>query len=182
MGFSDIAFAIRNTGEKLSPAQLPGGKDAFAEVFDLTESLSEAPEADLHEPEGAWYGHGSDYTVDPKGLRQVRKDRDKTIREIEVAEETGDKASLADAKQKLLDLAEYLGEATTPWGQLKKLDGGEMVVKGTKNARDRKRTALKKLRDAGLDEMAIYIDDRYRIKKRLIIFSEGSPFPKWILE
>ena len=181
-GFFDMAFAIRNTGEKLSPAQLPGGKDAFAEVFDLEESLLEAPEAGLHEPDGPFLGHGSDYIMDPKALRQARKERKKIICDIEVAKETGDDASLADAEQRLLDLEDCLGDATTPWGQLKKLDGGDLVVKGTKNARDRKRTALKKLRSAGLTEMAGHLKNHYKTPKRMIIYLDGEPFPKWILD
>lgn len=187
-GFMDMAFAIRAEGKELSPLELPGNRSEESDIVRVNLASSPESRSDIGSVDGkipddqAWTGFGSDDVADKKARTQYRVARQKLIAEVETAIETGNTDAAAEAQSCLDELEHYMSDVTMPGGRSRKLSKGDLIEKATAAARDRKATALNKLKEAGLHDMVSHLRDYYKTRKREVAYIKGYPFPHWILE
>lgn len=185
--FMDIAYAIGAEGRDFSPLKLPGnqseeGDKVGANSPSLSENGLETSSIDgKPSDDRSWTGFGSDDVADAKARRNYKHARQKLLDDIEIAHETGNSAEEDEAQGRLDELELFMNETTMPGGKSRKLSAGDPIEKATANARDRKSTAIKKIEEAGLHDMAKHLKDCYLVKKREVAYIKGHPFPEWLI-
>lgn len=185
--FADMAYTFQRVGCDISPWLLPGAPTKASKIPVYT-----TPHSGAFVTQGPWYGYSSDDVSDRRALIEYRIERAKIADLIEIAVATGDfaKAECLQREWKWYkrEMDNSLVSGYRPrtgqefFGKRKKLNTGDPVIKATRSARDRKKTALEKFRKAGLNEMADHIKESYRVQTRNIIYIPQKPFPKWILD
>ena len=180
MGLADMAYAINSTGKEINPFDLPGSSGAVADIDNLRVSLFEGPDSGITESHGLHFG--ADDTAPPNDRRQYSEKIRELEDDIQAAEETGNDDEQAEKEAELAELRIHMTEMTSPGGKPKKLDFGNPTIKAGHNASGRKNTALGKLREAGLSDMAAHLDEFYNTGLKVIIYTSGRPFPDWILK
>lgn len=188
-GFADFAYVIVAAEEKdITPLMLPGSRTE--ESDNLPKGVATTPSSNVHmggfpggdEEPPTWTGFGSDNYADPAAARQYQRAGDNLHEEIDAAIETGNESAEGDARSRLVELEHYINETTMPGGKPRKITTGDPIERATSNARERKRHIVKKLKNAGLDQIAAYIDDSYSIRKRTVSYVPRQPFPNWLLD
>ena len=184
-GFADMAYAFAMTDSNISPWALPGTPSKRSD-----KPINTSPNSGAYVTQGPWFGFGSDEVSDTSALYEYRDERAELADQIEAAIDTGD-----------FDLAETLNEewkwykremnnslvkgyrpGQEYFGKRKKLNTADPVIKATRSARDRKKTAIQKIRESGLVEMADYVNESYVVQTRNIVYIPQAPFPVWILD
>ena len=129
----------------------------------------------------AWTGFGSDDIADSKARRNYENARQRLRNDIDIARETRDSTAENVAKGNLDELEIFMNDLTMPGGKSRKLSIGDPIEKATAAARDRKSTAITKIKEAGLHDMAKHLKDCYLVRKREVTYVTGHPYPKWII-
>lgn len=184
-GFADMAYALAMTDCNISPWALPGAPSKRC-----NKPIDTTPCSGAYITQGPWIGFGSDEVSDTSALHEYRDRRAELADLIEIAIETGD-FDLAEAlhrewkwyKQEMNNsLVKGYRPGQEHLGRRKKLNTADPVIKATRSARDRKKTAIQKFREAGLGVIADYLNASYIVQTRNIVYIPQEPFPVWILD
>lgn len=183
--FMDIEYAISTEGQDFSPLKLPGNQSEKGDNMTADSSSSnigwDVGGVDVDQTDNRdWTGFGSDDVADSTAREQYRNARQKLLNDIEIAVDTGDAAEENRAQDQLGQLELYMNQVTRPGGKSRKLSAGDPIEKATAAARDRKSTAIKKIEEAGLHEIAKHLKDCYLVRKRQVSYTKGHPFPEWL--
>lgn len=163
-GLSDLQSMWSERFVEASPLQLPGGCGV---PVDASKESKLFEEIGVFVSEEAWVGFGADLLSDERYSIKYQKVRDELKDEIEETDDPEEKARLA----------EIVGIISGP----NRLNTGDPIVKACRAARDRKRTAIRVLRDAGAVLVADYFDIAYQVGNRTVTFTPKSPYPKLIV-
>jgi len=184
-GFADMAYAFAMTDCNISPWALPGAPSKPS-----NRPVDTTPHSGAYITQGPWFGFGSDAVSDTRALYEYRDERAELADCIEAAIDTGN-FDLAETLQKewkwyRREMNNSLVKGYRPgqeyFGRRKKLNTADPVIKATRSARDRKKTAIQKFREAGLVVMADYLNASYIVQTRNIVYIPQEPFPVWILD
>ena len=178
--FLDMAYAIDAEGKDINPLDLPGSQSIEREHVNQSETTNREHTNSPEDDGPGWTGFGSDDVADSNYRHQIKKVLEKLKNDIEIAKETGDRSQEERARAELEDLQLYADQLTRPGGKSRKLTIGDPVVKATHAARDRKKTAISKINDANLPEVAKHLNDCYLVRNRSVTYMSGPPNPKWI--
>ncbi len=156
-GFKDFAVAVRCPNKNALPAMV--GVCAENEIPSL----------------------GSDAAIDKRTRIEVQREIQDIKESLEIARSEGDDDRVEEYKRELQDRDKYLKSGTRPGYAPKALDAGDPVKKITAQLRDRNRTMVAKIKDAGLAEIAQHIKTHYRVAGHSVVYLASDPEVEWIM-
>lgn len=156
-GFEDLSKALRNPNEDVLRTIIGEDPDAFLHTF------------------------GSDNVLDSRYKAELQDQIAEIKESISMAHDEGETDLVEEYEAALEELEDCLKCGTRPGYAAKRLDAGDPLKAITNRIRNRKRTIVKNLREAELDEIADHIEDQYQVGDWSVTYFAGGVMPSWIL-